>query len=446
MKTKAIVLDVGITIFVLPAMFLFLFGLMVTVFGQTVEYTVQDLGVLEEGNYSVARSINNNGEVAGLGYITGGYRAFRYADSSGIENLGSPPGTNIADGWDINNDRTVASAGGADPYIYTDADGWRYLGSLGGDGGEARGINDNGIVTGFSYTSGSNNPHAFIFDSNADPGSMIDIIPDISTSYGRDINNAGQVTGYMLSGGFRAFRWTDGDVQNLGVLPGMAHSFGYAVNESGQVTGYSSSASGNAAKIFRYTDGVGMEDLGGLGEDNAGWGINSRGDVVGRGNPGAGFEVAVIYTDEDGLRNLNDLIDSSSGWFLSWAFDINDAGQIVGVGSNRFGDAHAVRLDPISTGIEPSRDEIPNRIALVQNYPNPFNASTSIMYSLTSPARVKLQIYDVLGRKIAVLADGYEEAGEHRAVWNASSQPSGVYFYMLVADGRSEVRRMALLK
>jgi probable HAF family extracellular repeat protein len=411
-----------------------------------VVYVVEDLGVLEDGQNSVARAINEDGDVVGFGYTSGGTRAFRYTDESGLENLGRPSGVSLSDGWDINVYGDVAGVGGPSPYWYSDSDGWQYLGTLGGGGGQAYAINDNQLITGFSYIAGFVEPHAFLYNHPDNPGVMIDIVPGSSYSFGRGLNNAGQVAGYMLAGGYRAFRWTDGVLEDLGVLDGMAHSFGYDINESGQVTGYSSSASGDAARIFRYTDGLGMEDLGGLGEDNIGWGINSRGDVVGRGDPGAGLAVAVLYTDEDGLQDLNDLIDPESGWFLGRAFDINDVGQIAGVGTNSLGESHGVRLNPVSSGTEPGEEGLPEDISLNQNHPNPFNASTSISYSIESPSRVKLEIFDVLGRRTEVLVDRYQQPGRHIVVWDASNWPGGVYFYRLDADGHHAVRKMVLLK
>ena len=131
------------------------------------------------------------------------------------------------------------------------------------------------------------------------------------------------------------------------MLPGFAHSFGWAINASGQVTGSSSSASGNSERLFRFTDGSGLQDLGGTGEHNAAWGINVSGQVV--GCSGQSASRALRYTDEAGLQDLNALIDPSLGWVLQCAHDINDAGQIVGYAFNNFTlKTHAVRLQPAS--------------------------------------------------------------------------------------------------
>jgi len=125
----------------------------------------------------------------------------------------------------------------------------------------------------------------------------------------------------------------------------MAHSFGYAIEPAGGVAGHSTSASGNSERIFRFTDGAGMQNLGGTGEHNAAFGINASGTVVGA--LGQSASRAFVYTDTAGLQNLNELIDQSRGWVLMAAYDINTAGQIVGYGHNNFtGSSHAVLLTP----------------------------------------------------------------------------------------------------
>jgi len=89
---------------------------------------------------------------------------------------------------------------------------------------------------------------------------------------------------------------------------------------------------------------------------------------------------------------------------------------------------------------------LPMVAELHQNYPNPFNASTRIGYSLAEAGNVNLKVYDISGRLVATLVEGYQDAGEHVATWNASDISSGVYFYKLTTSLHSEVKRMNLLK
>jgi len=70
---------------------------------------------------------------------------------------------------------------------------------------------------------------------------------------------------------------------------------------------------------------------------------------------------------------------------------------------------------------------------LFQNYPNPFNPTTEIRYQTSEVSRVRLTVYDLLGRVVAKLVDETLPAGPHRVTWNAGQFPSGVYFVRLEA-------------
>ena len=84
---------------------------------------------------------------------------------------------------------------------------------------------------------------------------------------------------------------------------------------------------------------------------------------------------------------------------------------------------------------------------LLKAYPNPFNARMVISYKLKAASCLKLVVYDITGREVANLYDGYLGAGEHEVVWDASDQSSGVYFVRLsVVGGQSSVRKIMLVK
>ncbi len=95
------------------------------------------------------------------------------------------------------------------------------------------------------------------------------------------------------------------------------------------------------------------------------------------------------------------------------------------------------------TSEEPS---VPARITLYQNYPNPFNPQTIIPFDLSRGGKVGLRVYDVLGRRIAILADRHFASGRHELQVDASLWPSGVYFYSLDAEGKTFTRSMRLAK
>jgi hypothetical protein len=99
-----------------------------------------------------------------------------------------------------------------------------------------------------------------------------------------------------------------------------------------------------------------------------------------------------------------------------------------------------------------NRAPVPKEFRLGQNYPNPFNPATMIRYDLPVNARVVLSVYNVLGQNVGTLVNGEAEAGSQSASWDASSLPSGIYFYRLEAEeiGGSkrfvENRKMVLIK
>ncbi len=105
----------------------------------------------------------------------------------------------------------------------------------------------------------------------------------------------------------------------------------------------------------------------------------------------------------------------------------------------------AALADPV-TGTKPVRPVVSETFRLDQNYPNPFNPSTRISYYLPETQRVTLAVYDLLGRKVAVLVDGKQVAGDHSITFDAQNLASGIYFYRLKTPGFSAIRRMTLLR
>ena len=97
-------------------------------------------------------------------------------------------------------------------------------------------------------------------------------------------------------------------------------------------------------------------------------------------------------------------------------------------------------------GIEQTESSSPVKYSLSQNHPNPFNPVTTISYSLPRSGDVTLIIYNLLGEEIARLVDGFQQAGEHTTVWNASNVSSGIYFYRLRAGDFTQTKKMVLLK
>ena len=100
----------------------------------------------------------------------------------------------------------------------------------------------------------------------------------------------------------------------------------------------------------------------------------------------------------------------------------------------------------VITGFNKNTTDVPNRFKLYQNYPNPFNPVTEIKFDLPKSLDVKLTIYDLLGRRTAVLVNNTLKAGSYSYRWDAFNHPSGVYLYRLVTQDFTESKKMILIK
>ncbi len=90
--------------------------------------------------------------------------------------------------------------------------------------------------------------------------------------------------------------------------------------------------------------------------------------------------------------------------------------------------------------------ELPDGTALRSNYPNPFTRTTTITIELPRTERVRLSVYDLLGREVAVLMDGFSSAGRHAIEFDGARLPSGTYFYHIETSGRILVGKMMLVR
>ncbi len=90
--------------------------------------------------------------------------------------------------------------------------------------------------------------------------------------------------------------------------------------------------------------------------------------------------------------------------------------------------------------------DTPQRIQLGQNYPNPFNPSTNIPFELSQTGVVNIEIFNLLGQKVATLTNELYSAGRHTIAWNASNYSSGIYFYRLTAGDVIQTKKLMLIK
>jgi probable HAF family extracellular repeat protein len=311
-------------------------------------YRITDLGDLPGGSdFSVARGINDIGQVVGSSGAATGERAFLWSRAGGLKDLGDlPGGEDFSQASGINNAGQVVGSSSAAAetraFRWTPGGGMQNLGVLPGrDSSAASAINNAGQVVG-SSSAFFPEPRAFRWTA---AGGMQALSDQVSAANG--INDAGQVVGWVLSGGLQPFLWTASGGGHF--LPGVG-SFGSGIasdiNESGQVVG----TVGPPVTAALWTAG-GVQSLGALGSEGEGSVINNAAEVVGFSSVSPGGEIhAFLWTASDGMQDLNALIDPldplKAVTTLSQALGINNAGQIVGSGFIN-GKEHAYLLTPV---------------------------------------------------------------------------------------------------
>jgi probable HAF family extracellular repeat protein len=219
------------------------------------------------------------------------------------------------------------------------------LGTLGGQYTSPGEINNNGEVVGNATLPGDTVWHAFLYSN----GTMTDL--NVLTGYGtftaRSINNSGDIVGETSGSSYLAFVYSNGVMTNIGDLGGSVTNT-QDINDSGQVVGSSYLSGDVVDHAFLYSNGV-MTDIGVLipgAVNSTATGINNNGDIVGQYYTGPGLSGLNPFLYSGGImQNLNVLLPPGSGWTLLYARDINDYGQIVGVGTIN-GENHGFLMTP----------------------------------------------------------------------------------------------------
>lgn len=295
-------------------------------------YTIKDVGTLG-GTFTDANAINNLGQVAGRSSLMTDppLRAYIWDPTTGMMNLGAmPPDYPDSLANDLNDQGEVV---GEVMYNGWHAVRWKN-GSLtqllpGRENSIAYGINNSGKIVGIRYGTGSQYK-GFVWENG-----VISNLPTLGGSvdmaYG--INESGQLAGWANTKDNKshAVLWTNGIPKDLGTIGGTT-SWAHALNDNGQVVGMSESSSVYFyAFIWQNGNITSLGALPGYLESDA-QSINNSGFVVGRVMGGLPTEHAFIWGGGV-MTDLNTLIPENSGWELTTAKCINDAGQIVGWGT-----------------------------------------------------------------------------------------------------------------
>lgn len=159
------------------------------------------------------------------------------------------------------------------------------------------------------------------------------------------------------------------------------------------------------------------------------------------------FVLEVIY----GAGGPNPLLRRDNAQFISRSF-LSIASQPTPGRTiyESFGDFYVRVYASPTDGTIPPQQEIPSSFQLYANYPNPFNPATTIRYDLASDVDVRLTVFDIVGREVVTLVDGFQPAGEYFKVWDGTGgsgvAASGVYFYRLTAGSSVMTRAMVLVR
>jgi probable HAF family extracellular repeat protein len=334
------------------------------------EYTVTDLGVLNGDNESSGFWINNAGDVVGCsdtetvyGYpctgLVAGQHAFVWTKKDGMKDLGTLPDATVSGAVGINESGTVVGYSNVKGEIATNfvAVQWSPAGAItnlgtltGGASSAAFEINGVGEATGDSFVqSGAVDATSWSNNKIKNLGAL----PDAIFTAGLDINDSGDIVGEsVFSYGppfvSHAFFWNGSSMKDLGTLSGGITSIANAINIYGTIVGQSNGeGTGGLWHAVLWNSAHEIKDLGVLsgGTYSIAFAVNLNDVVVGYGNISNNAPHAMIWNSTEGMRDLNNLVSSGSGWVLVNANAINAAGQIVGYGT-KGGHNHAFLLSP----------------------------------------------------------------------------------------------------
>ncbi len=173
--------------------------------------------------------------------------------------------------------------------------------------------------------------------------------------------------------------------------------------------------------------------------------VASDNRVVGSGTIGENgrFGFMPVYGDDPATPDIDGLQNDET-------FSLVIDGVATDEQFSRISDSHRMEVDAVTTA-KSGNQLLPNQFGLAQNYPNPFNPSTSISFSVPFATNVTLEVFNILGEKVATPFSGMATTGINEVIWDGRNESgksvaSGIYFYRMQANDFEKTYKMVLMK
>ncbi|UCH63142.1 MAG: T9SS type A sorting domain-containing protein [Fidelibacterota bacterium] len=312
--------------------------------------------------------------------------------------------------------------------VKTDADGnmeWDHIYGGNGEGGfSIQQTKDGGYIFAGGTVSSGDQEDVWLVKTKSDG------VEEWSQTFGGDSPDLAWFVRQTFDGGY--------------VMAGQTKSFG-----AGGYDIWLVKADSNGTQEWAKTYGGSEYDIGRSVQQTA----DSGYVIIGyTGSFGGGMELWLIKTDASGNEEWNLIFGGSGNDDGMSVQQTADSGYILIGSTESFGAGQSdVWLIKLAAWTEPQVRITAEynglfQFALNQNYPNPFNPVTAFSFELPRAAQVSLAIYDLLGREVTTLVNGYSQSGPHEAIWDAGPFPAGIYIARLVTPGHCKAIKMVLLK
>ena len=258
-----------------------------------------------------------------------------------------------------------------------------------------------------------------------------------------DINFINESTGYLGCSSYEIYKttnggnnWelknTSGSISQISSLDFTNQSVGIALTFNGYIL-----KSTNSGENWYFTDTLTQTFTPELKFTNANTGYVISNNYSGPGGP-------YFYKTTNRGESWDTLLTGlNANVILNGIEFMNDS---IGVIVGEKGTIARTTTGGETVNINHTSSEVPSGYILSQNYPNPFNPVTKIKFTIPQQGLIRIMVYDILGKRVSILANEYLPPGTYETQWEGSAFASGVYFYKLQAADNVVIKKMNLLR